>query len=79
MHWGRNIQSHSLFTIWSVDDVSRRESMKDDNEDIPAHEVDTKGSIQLDHHCEDVRSLSVSQQRALDGLPRNHFSGNLLK
>ena len=53
--------------------------MKDDNEHIPAHEVDTTGTIRLDHHCEHVRSLSVSQQRALDGLPRHHFSGNLLK
>jgi hypothetical protein len=43
--------------------------MKDDNDDIPAHEVDTKGRIELDHHCEHVTVSSVIEQRALEGLP----------
>ena len=53
--------------------------MKDDNDDILGHEEDTKGRIALTHHFEHVAETSVSQQRALEGLPRNHFSGNLLK
>jgi hypothetical protein len=69
MHSGRNIQSHSLFAIWSVDHISRRGSMKDGKEDIIGPEVDTKGTIALDHHSEHVTKSSVSQQRALEGLP----------
>ena len=60
MHWGRNIQSHSLFTIWSVDHISRRGSMKDDNEDIPAHEVDTTGRIVPTCYTERIAESSVS-------------------
>ena len=60
MHWGRNIQSHSLFAIWWADDISRRGSMKDDNQDIPAHDVDTEGRIQLTRHSEYVAESSVS-------------------
>ena len=43
--------------------------MKDDHEDISAHEVDTEGRIQLTHHFEHVAETSVIEQRALEGLP----------
>jgi len=43
--------------------------MKDDNEDILGHEVDTEGRIALDHHSEHVAESSVSKQRELEGLP----------
>jgi len=43
--------------------------MKDGKEDIIGPEVDTKGTIALDHHSEHVTKSSVSQQRALEGLP----------
>jgi hypothetical protein len=53
--------------------------MKDDNDDILGHEVDTKGRIESTSHTVRIAESSVSQHRALEGLPRNHFSGNLLK
>ena len=34
--------------------------MKDDNQDIPAHDVDTKGRIELTCHSEHVGESSVS-------------------
>jgi len=34
--------------------------MKDDNQDIPAHDVDTEGRIQLTRHSEYVAESSVS-------------------
>ena len=60
MHLGRNIQSHSLFTIWSVDHISRQGSMKDGDADIPGHDVDTKGRTEPTRHFEHVAESSVS-------------------